>query len=824
MPGNFELEELKRKYHELQLRVTQFSGVEQELINTRDKLDQELVLYKRLNDFNRSALSDLKDTEFSRLVVESLIDILELEGALVYFYCKENENKIRFESEGIDSNIISQLTNELKNLFRTNAHTSGKLIQFKSNSTSELFPRISQDIGDGLLFSNVDLTSGGGVLLFTWVTNQNQPLFREISAREKNVFSVFAQQVLSIYINRLKSDKISEQMRQISTSELELKKLSLIATKTKNGVIIANEKGEIEWVNQAFTDITGYSMDEVIGEKPKNFLQSDATDPTTISMISEKLAKKEAVDVILVNKTKNKGNYFNHLEVIPIFDDEGKHINFIALQRDITNEVKSKEEILRINSRFELIANNAEIGVWEYDYQTKKITWNEILYKQYGISKDDELDLYDFWLHSILDEDRENVSSVSGKIVEGELDKQELTYRIIQHNTGEIRFLNCLITAERNTNGELIRLVGSSTDHTEEVKYVRQIEDGKRKIELINRDLERMVQDKTQRNLELAKTISDQEKLVTIGEIASGIAHDLNTPIGSIKIGAESIRSTLEDLFKNTLVEVSHAQIDFACDRAMTRQFELFVGGIQKRREMAEMAEFLREIDINASENTELLDWLIKCRFTTQDNDQIVRIISERNWLNNLKLIYQVQSIRSFLDTILSSSERTSKVVQDMRSYIKDKKSEEKQMVHLKPNIATVLNIFNYEIKRKAEIVFDVNESIQVLGFDIHLFQLWANLIKNAVESFEKEGGDNYLKIWSEESKNATMIHVENNGPKIPEEIQQKIFDKYFTTKSTKNGTGLGLSIVKKIVDEHNAKLSLSSTEFCTTFTVSFPK
>ena len=95
MPHTLTFDQLKEKYLELQLRVTQFSGVEQELINTQDKLDQELVLYKRLNEFNRSALSTLTENQFSRLAVESLIDILELEGALILFYCNEYSDKTR---------------------------------------------------------------------------------------------------------------------------------------------------------------------------------------------------------------------------------------------------------------------------------------------------------------------------------------------------------------------------------------------------------------------------------------------------------------------------------------------------------------------------------------------------------------------------------------------------------------------------------------------------------------------------------------------------------------------------------------------------------
>jgi signal transduction histidine kinase len=214
----------------------------------------------------------------------------------------------------------------------------------------------------------------------------------------------------------------------------------------------------------------------------------------------------------------------------------------------------------------------------------------------------------------------------------------------------------------------------------------------------------------------------------------------------------------------------------------------------------------------------------VRCRFKPVKSAELDFVLSTENNIHFFQLIYEVQSIRSFIDTILASSERTAKVVQDMRSYIHDNPSDQKALVDLRSNIATVITIFNYEIKRKSDLIFQVDEGVSILGFDIHLFQLWSNLLKNAIESFDKEYNGNYIKIWSEQNDRQVMIHVENNGPMIPLEIQGKIFEKFYSTKKAKNGTGLGLSIVKKIVDEHNAKIQLFSDENRTSFTLIFPK
>jgi signal transduction histidine kinase len=132
-----------------------------------------------------------------------------------------------------------------------------------------------------------------------------------------------------------------------------------------------------------------------------------------------------------------------------------------------------------------------------------------------------------------------------------------------------------------------------------------------------------------------------------------------------------------------------------------------------------------------------------------------------------------------------------------------------------------VLSIFNYELKRNINLVFAVDQNICIEGYDIKLFQLWSNLIKNAIESMEDYPNKN-ISVRSVLHDGKVDILVENTGPVIGPEIIEKIFKKFFTTKQGKNGTGLGLSIVKNVVDEHGAKIAVTSSEEVTTFKVTF--
>jgi|GEM_PF-2553767 PAS domain S-box-containing protein len=356
--------------------------------------------------------------------------------------------------------------------------------------------------------------------------------------------------------------------------------------------------------------------------------------------------------------------------------------------------------------------------------------------------------------------------------------------------------------------------------------YIRQIETSKKEIEQINTNLERLVQEKTQTNLDLAKSIADQEKLVTIGEIAAGIAHDLNTPLGAIKSGAENVRFTLERIFHGTISRCTEEQVQTACFRAMEKESELFIGGLQQMRETNQFKSFLanRYPDLSQEKIEELAPLLVKARIEMDPNPIVEEVVRVDNAVDYLNLIYHIRMVRSFIDTILKSSDRAASVVQDLRAYTKEEKKAEKTTVNLRNNIATVLNIFNFDLKRIARVEFDVPEALTIEAFDVKLFQVWSNLIKNAIEAMEDSDRSGLLKIYTiEEPKHVTVV-VENNGPQIPESIRQVVFKKFYTTKAAKNGTGLGLNIVKNIIDDHHASIKLESDEDLTRFSITFNK
>ncbi|HEV7350170.1 PAS domain S-box protein [Telluribacter sp.] len=130
----------------------------------------------------------------------------------------------------------------------------------------------------------------------------------------------------------------------IKASE-ENKRLAEIITKVNNVIVISDEEGRINYVNPVFTEVTGYSFEEVKGKKPGAILQGPESDPQTIRLMSEALAARRFFSVEIINYTKAGQKYWLQIDCTPIYDNNGVHKGFIAIQNDVT-ERKEREVLL----------------------------------------------------------------------------------------------------------------------------------------------------------------------------------------------------------------------------------------------------------------------------------------------------------------------------------------------------------------------------------------------------------------------------------------------------------------------------------------------
>ncbi|WP_338645491.1 PAS domain S-box protein [Flavobacterium sp. KS-LB2] len=130
--------------------------------------------------------------------------------------------------------------------------------------------------------------------------------------------------------------------------EAKLSLLSLAASETTDTIVIANENGEAVWANQAYLDLTGLSMGEVIGQKPGYLSIGPETDLNASSLMRKAIKNKESIKITILNYNKNKEKYWFELNITTVFDSNNNFINFIGVGRNVTHRIEKEFELKRL--------------------------------------------------------------------------------------------------------------------------------------------------------------------------------------------------------------------------------------------------------------------------------------------------------------------------------------------------------------------------------------------------------------------------------------------------------------------------------------------
>ena len=288
---------------------------------------------------------------------------------------------------------------------------------------------------------------------------------------------------------------------------------------------------------------------------------------------------------------------------------------------------------------------------------------------------------------------------------------------------------------------------------------------------IIEDELERSVAESVQMattlefvNAELKATQSQmlqREKMASIGQLAAGVAHEINNPIGFVSSNLRSLDKYIKKL---------------------TGYLELLEKGLKEQ----------------APESWE-------------------EIKPQRK---KLKIDFLLEDCDDLITESLDGSERVRKIVQNLKTFSRVDQAEE-QLADLNECLESTISIVWNELKYKAQLEKDFAELPDIYCSPQELSQVFTNILVNAAQAIEKEG---LVKIRSWLEDETIFISIQDNGSGIDKANLEKIFEPFFTTKPVGEGTGLGMSISYEIVKKHGGDILIDSElGKGTTFTISLP-
>lgn len=804
---------LLRDYQELQLRVTRFSYIEQQLKNAQDKLDHELILYKRLNQFSNKALKSSKVEDFLTIAVEAIVDILEVEASAIVIRNNDSgETSLFTEGVLLPTEVMKQqFIDDLANLSGIVGKSKSVIISAKR---LELLHSLS-DYKDAVFHFTNDKGLNTSVCLIGLVSASKAPFYEVLDEKHETIFSLFAQQFLTILTNFFQHQKIEDQVVKITNSEIELKKLSLIATKSKNGVIITDHKGRIEWVNESFTQTTGYAYEEVKGIQTLNILKNNFNDVEEYKRV---LKDKKSIEFASLNRTKQGKPYHTQTEIIPVFDEHKNYINFIYVIKDITNEVDFKEEILRMNSRFELISNKSQIGIWEWDRETSVSTWNNILISQYGTSKNKiGANFFNFWLDSIYPADKEEVMANRHKILNLEIDSFEQDYRIIRANDKSIRYLKTLTIGEKDSTGKVIRLVGSSIDITEQKEADEKIKALKlfyesilnnmpNKILIFNAASELIYYNESMHACQpfWEKHLFHSLYDIVIAEVEN--QSYVNHLISHIR---QAVKRKTTVKFNETIVtgskstELLNTLLPFYTDGVLEY---IIVSGVDITELNGAQLDLVKKNSELVKVNGELDNFVYRV-----SHDLRAPLLSIKGLISLINFKELNPATTEYISLIESSATRMDNSIQDILEYSRNSRLEVKlERVDIKELVYEIFNDIKFLTASQIELEYQTDGADTIITDKFRMSTLLKNMIGNAVK-YKRDIPESFIKFHMSQKGKTMTMRIIDNGIGITKNSMPKVFDMFYRGSSASVGTGLGLYICKEIIERLNGKIKVKS-------------
>jgi signal transduction histidine kinase len=322
---------------------------------------------------------------------------------------------------------------------------------------------------------------------------------------------------------------------------------------------------------------------------------------------------------------------------------------------------------------------------------------------------------------------------------------------------------------------------------------------------------------------EVTRIEQQRDRLVSLGKLSAGLAHELNNPASAAKRATSQLR--------NMLGKIRDASLDLGRrDLTSAQKSE-----IEKLEVLFTQPDVLPPDALTINDLEDQIDSLLRSH-GLNDLWQLAASLARRNIkpeaLESLFASLDTETARaalvriaasveiaSLLHEIESSTSRISDLVGAIKEYTYMDQAPV-QNVDIVKSLETTLTILNHKLKHGVVVKRDYQPVLLVNSFGSELNQVWTNIIDNAIDAMHGKGE---LRVRTYRDDGCAVVEIGDNGPGISAEVEPHIFEPFFTTKGVGEGTGLGLDTVQRIVKKHRGNIEVTSKPGDTRFQVWLP-